>query len=188
MKQLIAFLFGAIVGGGVTYLALNSKFNKEVAAITEAVSYITDKKEIKETKETKEEKHEIKKEGEKIKTELMKEYSKIVVNYNKPGQVEDEDDEKPRMMSPVKIDEDEFAENELYGVATYTYYADDILTDEYDNIIIEDDWDDIVGLDMINDLKAGEDMVLIRNDRIEMYIELVRSLEKRDDFYNRRNE
>ena len=81
---------------------------------------------------------------------------------------------RPYVISPDDI---ELAED----VTTYVLYADGVLVDDYNEPIDEEDIDEIVGiknLDMFGTTEAGPDELYIRNEKLNMDISIIRSLER----------
>lgn len=80
---------------------------------------------------------------------------------------------------PYVIHRDEKDEEGVYEVVTWTYYeADDVVCNERDEVIGEPERNSIVGDSNIERFGHGSDdpnIVFIRNDRLEMVIELCRS-------------
>lgn len=81
---------------------------------------------------------------------------------------------KPYVISRAEKDEEQ-----VYDLVTFTYYeADDVLCNERDDVIGEDVRDSMIGESNLNRFGHGSDdphIVFIRNDRLEMVIELVHS-------------
>ena len=75
--------------------------------------------------------------------------------------------EKPYVISP-----EEFGEFEEYEKISLTYYANQILTDENDEIV--DDVEEIVGFDSLTHFGEYEDdSVFVRNDRLKCDYEIL---------------
>ena len=91
--------------------------------------------------------------------ETVKEYRDLASKYlSKEGKEEEEDVEKPYVISP-----DEFGEMDDYETESLTLYSDGVLADDTGNII--DDVEGIVGKESLT--KFGEyedDSVFVRND------------------------
>lgn len=82
-------------------------------------------------------------------------------------------------LKPYVIHREERDENEAYDIVTYTYYeADDVVCNERDEVIPEDDRERIMGETNVEKFGHGSgdaSIVYIRNDQLEMDVELVRS-------------
>lgn len=81
--------------------------------------------------------------------------------------------DKPYVIHPT-----EFGENEDYGTETLTYFADSVLADDMDHRI--EDVEAMVGVESLTHFgEYEEDSVHVRNDRLKMDFEILRS----EDFY-----
>lgn len=82
-------------------------------------------------------------------------------------------------MRPYIIHRDEREEQQAYDEVTYTYYEeDDVLCNERDEIIGKDERDALIGEKHLGQFGHGSgdaNLVYIRNDRLEMQMEVVRS-------------
>lgn len=80
---------------------------------------------------------------------------------------------------PYVIHVDEREEYDNYEGVTFTYYdADDVLCNERDEIVDQGDRDRLIGEQNLNRFGHGsddEDVVYVRNDKLEMIFEIVRS-------------
>lgn len=80
---------------------------------------------------------------------------------------------------PYVIHRDEKDENEVYDTVTYTYYEeDDVLCNEGDDVIGKDERDALIGeanLERFGHGSGDASIVYIRNDKLEMQMEVVRS-------------
>lgn len=93
------------------------------------------------------------------------------------------DKEVPVVSAARVIEPDEFGENREYDQVYLTYYADGVLTDEYDAPV--NDADDVVGTDFVNHFgEYGEDLVHIRNDHLESYFEITKDVRNYSDIVN----
>lgn len=84
--------------------------------------------------------------------------------------------------SPIKpyvIHRDEKDENDVYETVTYTYYEeDDVLCNELDEVFGKSERDALIGESNLNRFGHGSgdpSIVYIRNDKLEMQMEIVRS-------------
>ena len=86
------------------------------------------------------------------------------------------------MDEPYVISPEEFDENEDYNTVSLTYYADGVLTDERDNVIV--DVDSIVGEDSLNHFGEYEDdSVFVRNDELQTDYEILLDTRNYGDIY-----
>lgn len=80
---------------------------------------------------------------------------------------------------PYVIHRDEMDDSEAYDSITYTYYEeDDVLCNERDEVVGKDERDALVGernLERFGHGSGDASIVFIRNDRLEMQMEVVRS-------------
>ena len=82
--------------------------------------------------------------------------------YYDPNKKNEEKEEEKEVIKPYVITPDEFQDSD-YDVESYTYYADDVLTDEFDDIIYEPG--ETVGTEFADHFgEYEEDAVYIRND------------------------
>ena len=96
------------------------------------------------------------------------------------------DKEVPAVSNARVIDPDEFGENRDYDQVYLTYYADGMLTDEYD--VPVSDADNVVGTDFVNHFgDHGEDLVHVRNDHLESYFEITKDVRNYSDIVNSRS-
>ena len=73
---------------------------------------------------------------------------------------------------PYVIEPDEFGELDDYGTISLTYYADQYLADENDELV--EDVDDIVGTESLTHFGEFEDdSVFVRNDRLKCDYEIL---------------
>ena len=96
-------------------------------------------------------------------------YSAITTTTNKEeeGGNESMNTKKPYVISP-----DEFGELDEYEAVSLNYYADGVLTDDWDNVI--EDVDGIVGKDSLTHFgEYEEDSVFVRNDNLKTDYEIL---------------
>lgn len=86
--------------------------------------------------------------------------------------------ERPYIISP-----DEFDELDDYEVISLTYYADDVLADDMDELV--EDVDDVVGDDFASHFgEYEEDSVFVRNDRLKADYEILKDERNYSDVRN----
>lgn len=177
LSELIIFAIGAAAGSVVTYALMKRKQN-----IAEYEDYYVED-------EVKEEKPESactkKNEEEKTNESNMVQYNKIVKQYSGSDEKKEEKEQEVEDMErPYVISVNEYAEIEEYETETLYYYADDVLTDEEDNII--DDVDDIVGEEALKEFDRNPDCdsVYVRNDARQTDYEILRDFNNYSDKYH----
>lgn len=154
LRNLVIFTVGAALGSAVTWKVLKDKYAKiaqdEIDSVKETYSN-------KESKDTPEETSEEVTDEETERRSDYKEYIKQTKQYSN----ENEEDEE-YMNKPYVIPPEEFGELD-YEEVSLTYYADEVLADEDDNII--EDIDNIVGSESLETFGQYEDdSVFVRND------------------------
>ena len=180
LNKLFIFAAGACIGSAVTYKIIKTKYEQISNDEIESIREMYREKMNKENDNISEER----KDDESIPEEEMSEYDKIVnengyVNYSikKDVKKEEKNVDEPYVISP-----EEFDENEDYNTVSLTYYADGVLTDERDNVIV--DVDSIVGEDSLNHFGEYEDdSVFVRNDELQTDYEILLDTRNYGDIY-----
>lgn len=167
------YIFGLLSGILVTYDRTKNKYEKilqdEVNAVKEhyAQRSDTEKKESAQGTET-----DIS--GQDTKAD-QKELQKQLNRYKYNSGIVQQDTEHPYIITP-----DEFGELGDYETISLTYYSDDVLADDADQIV--DDIDETVGNDaLIHFGEYEEDSVFVRNDRRKTDYEILRDYRKYAD-------
>ena len=178
MSNAVAFTIGVATGASVTYILIKKHFKKiaddEIDTMREyfqnkrakeanALEEESDEAEVKEARdEHQEDKPNIREYASLIKKENYTNYSDTTADKKK----EVDDVEKPYVITP-----EEFGELD-YSTISLTYYSDDVLTYESDELV--EDVDDIVGADFAEHFGEYEDdSVFIRNDRMKTDFEIL---------------
>lgn len=149
-----AFAAGAALGIAGTWRYFKCKYEKlvqeEVDSVKSTYKKYRDKQESEDTKPTAE-----------------------IYSDEKPVAEKSEEKEERTVYSrPYVISPDEFGEIEDYDKISLTYYADEVLTDECDEVI--EDADEVVGLDSLKHFGEYEDdSVFVRNDRLKADYEIL---------------
>lgn len=169
VSNVIIFVVGAAIGAAVTYKVVKTKYERladeEIESVKETFKRlykVDDKHE--DAVASKEEKPD------------LKEYTRKVLEYGYTGKKEErkveEMDDGPRVISP-----DEYGERYDYATVSLTYYADNVLEDEYGNVVESDDIDAMVGLKSLDTFGEYEDdSVFVINDELRTYYEILRDL------------
>lgn len=156
IAYVLTFVAGAAIGYFVTRKMLEAKYaqiaDEEIASVKEVWAQMDKERAEKEEYESK-----------------AAEYNSAIVTEEKIIEVKEVD----ALISPRVISPDEYGDNE-YDIANYTYYADGILADEYDEVV--EDVDETVGSDFASHFgdynDVAEDTVFIRNDGLRMDFEI----------------
>ncbi len=187
-KELISkcFIFaaGAAIGSAVTYIILKTKYEQIINEEIESVKEVYSRKKIEETieEETKNvvsKTVQMKYNDEKLQKDL-KDLTDIIAenkyaeNKN-PREEENENMDKDiEYYKPEVIPPDEFGEDEDYETESLTYYADEVLTDDMDNVIDDEDIDDMITYEALTRFGEWEDdSVFVRNDERKTYYEIL---------------
>lgn len=204
IKNITIFTVGLAIGSAVSYIYNSKKFNAQLDdEIEKTKSYYENK--YSKTEESVEKDLTVE---EPINAEKTEEYSKMINRYDSPAVKNDEKETKKIKatfydpltdeieevevegnmtndeLKPYVISPDEFGETD-YKIISLNYYADNVLTDEFDNII--DDVEGTVGeasLDTFGEYE--DDTVFVRNDQLEIDYEICADLRAYSEIY--RNE
>ena len=160
---LFTFALGAVGGSFLTWRYLKSTYEElaqdEIDSVKEA---------YKKLKEKDVEQEPIKRVAEPAKDNFKKpnitEYTKIIekTGYTNYSDVAANEKEK-KVTRPYVISPDEYGDNDDYEQISLTYYSNNVLTDENDDVI--DDVDETVGIDSLTHFGEYEDdSVFVRND------------------------
>lgn len=174
IKNLFIFTVGAAIGSVVTWKLVKDKYeslaNEEIAS---AYEHMKHSKNIPLFSDDNSEDNET---DSRITLDKLREYKAIVDKYA-AALVEEEvnDVEKPYVIKP-----EEFGEILEYESISLTYYADGVLTDEYDEVI--DDVDETVGEESLTTFGQYEDSaVFVRNDARKTDYEILLDLRNYSD-------
>lgn len=168
----LIFSLGAAAGSLVTWRLLKTKYEQKTQDEIDAYKrYVkakdsTESAENAESEATDESTEEVEEEDESaVPKELLDRY--------RSDEYEKEDIKNVR--APYVISPDEYGTVDGYECVSLTYYADDVLTDEWDNVI--QDVDDAVGEDFASHFGEYEDdSVFIRNEAEQRDYEILRDL------------
>lgn len=159
MNKLFIFTAGVVLGSVATYSYVKTKYEKIADAEIESV-----KKAFKENKKETDE-------NEDFSEEIKDVYMNLADGYVTESEEKEDEMDKPHVISP-----DELGETG-YKVENLTYYSDNVLTDDFDNVI--GDIEATIGKDALNHFgDYGEDSVCIRNDKRKRDYEVLLDPEK----------
>jgi hypothetical protein len=167
MKVLIGIVSavgGALVGAAATYIVMKKKCDKRINTEIESVkkaygSYIVGADLANVSSETVEE----------TVPEVVEEPKPVAPKRYSSDATKETVVDEPYVISPS-----EFGSEEDYECITLQYYADEVLADDWDEII--DDWEEVAGKEFYK--KFGEyedDVVYVRNKRLKCDYEICRN-------------
>lgn len=169
------FVLGVAVGSVVTWRYVEKKYEQIAQDEIDSVKEVFSRRETEFTENTE---ARIKADNAKEKPSII-EYAALLrkqgyTNYSdmadeKPEEVKEESMsiDKPYVIAP-----EEFGDLDDYETISLTYYADQILADDNDEIV--DDVEDVVGFDSLNSFGEYEDdSVFVRNDRLKCDYEIL---------------
>lgn len=206
------FAGGILVGAAATYFAIKTKYEKLAEnEIKEMREYYKDKneKEVEIIERNAVQRHEHEKavaeaekqeEFDKEHEKELEEYREIVSRYNHPEyadalvrkrelQIKESEKEEENMTEEFAqpyyiIKPDQYGEKD-YEPVTLTWYADGVLTDEFDNVIDEDEIEERIGMEALVNIGAYEDgLIHVRNDDLEIDYEIQEDPRNYFDIYN----
>lgn len=176
IKTIFAFSIGAAIGSFITWRFTKTMYKRIAQEEIDSVKEIYSKKS---EKDEDEDINNIKKvecddrfsyENYRTSSEEIEKYDEIL---NKNGYKKGGSEETGNYGRPYYISPEEFAEDDEYEVISLRYYADDVLTDEVDDVIY--DWENTVGEDFSDHFgEYEEDSVFVKNDRLKCYYEILR--------------
>ena len=179
------FVIGAGIGSVATWLLIKKKYEQltqeEIDSVKEVFlnrKPVIDNSEsidvVPEKQKKPKDKPDITEYTKKLKEEGYIYYSNVVPENKK--QEESENMDKPYILYP-----EEFGEYEDYETISLTYYEDQILADD-DDELVDDDIEDIVGFNSLTHFGEYEDdSVFVRNDRLKCDYEILRDNRKYSD-------
>lgn len=176
--KFIMFILGAAVGSIVTWRYVEKKYEQIAQDEIDSVKEVFSKREMDFTEETEVVDARIKADNAKEKPSVVEYAARLreqgYTNYSDIG-TEDEEEVKKESMTvdkPYVIAPEEFGEFDDYEKISLTYYADQILADDNDELV--DDIEDVVGFDSLNSFGEYEDdSVFVRNDRLKCDYEIL---------------
>ena len=163
------FVIGAGIGSVATWLLIKKKYEQLTQEEIDSESIDDVQEKQKKTKD----KPDITEYTKKLKEEGYINYSNVVPENKK--QEESENMDNPYIISP-----EEFGAFDDYETISLTYYEDQILADDDDELV--DDIEDIVGFDSLTHFGEYEDdSVFVRNDRLKCDYEILMDHRKYSD-------
>lgn len=184
-KDLLIFTAGIAVGATAAWKLLRDRYallaQEEIDSVKEALSrkeqeeLPMDEEEAKQKAMAAKEKPDITEYVSKVKDMGYVDYSDISKNKDNNTEEDSQVVDKPYVISP-----DDFDEYDDYDTIELTYYSDQVLADENNEIV--DDVEDIVGFESLNHFGEYEDdSVFVRNDRLKCDYQILLDSRKYSD-------
>jgi hypothetical protein len=184
------FIFGAAVGSVITWQYTKKKYERIAQEEINSVKETFSKLEVKSKDNESEENNNVRTivERAKDKPSVVEYAAKLrkqgYTNYS-DNVSEEEVDENMINDKPYVISPDEFGEFYDYEKISLTYYADQVLADEDDELV--EDIEETVGFESLNAFGEYEDdSVFVRNDRLKCDYEILLDQRKYSDVIKRR--
>ena len=194
LNKVIIFAVGAAIGSAVAWKLTKSKYekimieeeksmreyyNNKVKTYEDAANTLHDFYHEKEKREETKKKPETKPESEesKVLKDLKDRYSEILKDhkYTIDEPCYDGGEDRPYVIPP-----EEFGNADEYDIISLNYYADGVLADDWNDPI--EDLEATVGEDFASHYGEYEDdCVYVRNDRLKVEYEILKSLSKFSD-------
>lgn len=177
-KCTIAFTLGAVAGSLVAWKILKTKYEQLAQEEINSVKEVFSKRE-KESKSEAVDEHEeiftdnvVRETPEDVKKQNI-DYRNIIKTNNYTNHQDINSEDKPKIKSkPYVISPSEFGELDDYENVSLTYYSDQILTDEDDEIV--EDVENTVGFKSLTHFGEYEDdSVFVRNDELKCDYEIL---------------
>lgn len=191
LSTFLAFVFGAAVGSAATWQYVKKKYEQLAQDEIDSVKVAFSKRESELDNEPGNTHVKNKAEQAKDKPNIAEYAAQLrergYTNYaNTSGESKKEEEKEPMTIDkPYVIAPEEFSEFDDYEKISLTYYADQILADDNDEII--DDVEDVIGFESLNSFGEYEDdSVFVRNDRLKCDYEILLDQRKYSDVVNRK--
>lgn len=192
ITSFMMFIFGAAVGSVVTWQYTKKKYEQiaqeEIASVKETFSKLEVKSKDNETEKNNNVRTIV--ERAKDRPSVVEYAAKLrkqgYTNYSDTDSLSEEEvDENMIIDKPYVISPDEFGEFYDYDTISLTYYADQVLADEDDELV--EDIEETVGFESLNAFGEYEDdAVFVRNDRLKCDYEILLDQRKYSDVIKRR--
>lgn len=170
------FIFGAAVGSAATWAYVKKKYEQFAQEEIDSVKEVFSKREKEDIKkaefEKQTEKTNIIEYAEKVNENGYTNYSRTENNKEVKETVKNTGNRNDKGYFAYVITPDEFGEFDDYEKISLTYYDDQVLADENDDVI--DDIEDTVGFESLTHFGEYEDdSVFVRNDKLECDYEIL---------------
>lgn len=194
LANFMMFVLGAAIGSAATFQCIKKKYEQiaqdEIDSVKEAFS----KREIETNEPDNTPQARVKAEPTKEKPNITEYAAKLheegYTNYSNVKPVIDstnEEEEKEPMIQdrPYVISPDDFGEFEDYEKISLTYYSDNILADDNDELV--EDIEDVVGFESLNTFGDYEDdSTFVRNNKLKCDYEILLDQRKFSDVIKKR--
>ena len=198
IASFMMFIFGAAVGSVATWQYIKKKYERITQEEIDSVKETFSKLEVKSKDNESEENNNVRTivERAKDKPSVVEYAAKLrkqgYINYSDTDSLsedsnvsEEEVDENMINDKPYVISPDEFGEFYDYEKISLTYYADQVLADEDDELV--EGIEETVGFESLNAFGEYEDdSVFVRNDRLKCDYEILLDQRKYSDVVKRR--
>lgn len=191
MKRCLYFIFGAGIGGTVTWYCCKEHYRKIADEEIQSVIEMFHKDGSEPLNVTSPEQPVENQKRER--SEQLTEYSKLLQDcaYNRGApkdalvdNTEETSDAQPNAKGPYIISPEEFDTQENYDVIVFTYYADNVLVDEDGSPLSTDEIYWYVGEDFASHFGEYEDdSVHIRNELRQTDYEILRVIQRYGDLH-----
>jgi hypothetical protein len=178
LSNLLSFAAGAVIGSVVTWKVVSDRYEQIIEAMQDRFENFTVADAI-EAGGNVELVDEITTVPEQNAIDDMRNIYKNIAREE--GYIQEEEEEY--MPEPYVISPDDFAELDGYNTETLYYFADNVMTDDEENIL--DELEDIIGdIDPVKHFGEYEkDSIFVRNDEKQCDYEILRDTRKYYDIY-----
>lgn len=195
----VSFLAGILTGGLGIYITKINKYDKDFKKkLKEMDEYYTNNKKTtkpatntnKETpKFTEPERKDMMEEARKIVSRegYKKHYGKILLDDLDDEEDDEEPDEPPipdetGSPNPYLIEPNQFGDQEMYEMETWSLYLDGMVTNEEDLPMGVDSIENYISTEAIDQLKSSEDdSVFVRNERLKTDYQIIKVMRRYAD-------
>lgn len=187
VSGLIGLVVGAAAGSTATWYILKTKYEQIAQEEIDSVKEVYSKKMAEKNQRLKEEyiskqeePEEVEEKEEPVPEPIMKQYSSPAAKEDYTNYAQNQKEEKKEVKKedadkPVVIPPDEFGLELDYEKLSIFYYADEVITDDDDNIIDDiEEIEETIGLESLEHFGEYEDeAVYVRNDKYKCYYEIL---------------
>lgn len=176
----LAFAAGAAIGSVVTWKLVKSKYEQIAQEEIDSVKEVFSRRH-RETEDTNEEaprRPHVEEKPDLAEYVTMLNRCKYLAEH--PEEADGEEGASASSVEPYVISPDEFGDQEGYETTSLTYYADNVLADEFDEVI--DNFEELIGTESLKHFGEYEaDAVHVRNDATKTDYEILLDIRNYDD-------